>query len=205
MDRLIKETRWSRVYERDDGSRSIRSRFNMDGLSVTCDELQRMWSQWDERERLDFAQAFSEKANFSDDDRKSLEFLMTIGSDIVASAIAIEYAACPSKTAAFDLIVARLRNSKNVPRSNFFQALGRLADPRGVAVLEELRESLAAEITGEPTAIDTVIDYLSCCTALVLLTGDSAYKRYLEAYLQDDREVVRYAARIMIERRLTGI
>jgi hypothetical protein len=130
---------------------------------------------------------------------------MKNGSDIVASAIAIELATCRDNAVAFDLIAARLKNSKEVPRSNFFQALGRLSDQRGVALLEEVRESLAVEIAREPSATDVIIDYLSCCTALALLTRDSAYKQYIEGYLTDNRETVRYAARIMIENRLTNI
>lgn len=164
-----------------------------------------MWSLWDEDERLDFAQAFSAKTRFSDDDSNTLEFLMKSGSDIVASAIAIDLATCAHCTVAFDLIVARLRNAKNVPRSNFFQALGKLADQRGVVALEEIRESLAVEVASEPTTTVVIIDYLSCCTALALLTKNSAYKQHVEAYLNDKREVVRFAARTMIENRLTGI
>jgi hypothetical protein len=143
--------------------------------------------------------------SFSDDDCNILEFLMESGSDIVASAVAIELATCRDRVRAFDLVAARLRNSKNVPRSNFFQALGRLADQRGVALLKELRESLAVEIAGESSATDAIIDYLSCCTALALLTRNSAYKEYVEGYLKDDRESVRFAARTMIENRLKEI
>jgi hypothetical protein len=205
VDRLIKETPWSRVYERGDGSRSIRSKFSTDDLWVAYDELKRMWSQWDEKERLDFAQAFSAKTSFSDQDCKILEFLVKSGSDIVASAVAIELATCPHTTVAFDLIVTRLRNSKNVLRSNFFQALGRLADQRAVAVLEEFRESTAIESASEPNATGAIIDYLSCCTALALLTRNPAYKQYVEAYLKDNREVVRFAARVMIENKLAEI
>ena len=205
MEKLIRETRWSKVYERDDGVRSVQSKFSTEGLSVAADELKRMWPEWDDRERLDFAQAFSQKASFSQDDCDSLEFLVQSGSDIVASATAIELATCPNSSVAFDLIVTRLGAAKNVPRSNFFQALGRLADQRGVAILEQLRASLAGQIAGEPTPIDTVIDYLSCCTALAELTKNSEYKRNIEAYLTDDREPVRFAARAMIENRLTQI
>jgi hypothetical protein len=164
-----------------------------------------MWPQWDETERLDFAQAFSAKVGISDDDRNILEFLVKSGSDIVASAVAIELATCRESVVAFDLIAARLRNSRNVPRNNFFQALGRLADRRGVPLLEEFRESLAVEIATEPSATDVIIDYLSCSTALALLTRNSSYKQQVEAYLNDDRELVRFAARTMIENRLREI
>src|SRR5262249_47818553 len=154
--RLITETPWSRVYERDDGSRNVRSKFRTDDLSVAATELKRMWLQWDEMERLEFAQAFAAKVSFSEDDCNILEFIMKGGSNIVASAVAIELAACRNSVVAFDLIAARLRDSRNVPRSNFCQALERLADQRGVAILEELRKSLAVEITMEQPVTDAV-------------------------------------------------
>src|SRR5262245_7020100 len=164
-----------------------------------------MWPQWDENDRLDFAQAFSAKVSFSDDECKILAFLVKNGSDIVASAVATELITCGDRAVAFDLIAGKLRSVKNVPRTNFFQALGRLADQSGVAVLEEFCESLAVEIAREPAATVVIIDYLSCCTALALLTKNSAYKHYVEAYLNDNREAVRFAARAMIDNRLTEI
>jgi hypothetical protein len=205
VDKLIKETPWSRVYQRDDGARSIRSKFRTDGLSVASDELKRMWSQWNESERLEFAQAFSVKASFSHDDCRSLEFLVQDGSDFVASAVAIELANCRDSSVAFDLIFARLSNSKNCPRSNFFQALARLADQRGVAVLQQFHEALAVRIVDEPTAIEEIIDYLSCCTALAELTKDAVYKQCVETYLTDSREPIRFVAKAMIETRLTPL
>jgi hypothetical protein len=202
MDELIKETRWTRVYERDDGSKSIRSKFITDGLSIASAELKDLWSQWDEGERVEFAQAFSVKDGVSPDDCESLEFMMKNASDMVASAVALKSAMCLDGGAAFDLIAARLGDANNVPKSNFFQALGKLGDQRGVAVLEAFRVSLAGEVASETVAIDVVVDYLSCCTALAMLTGNSAYMRYVEPYLDDNRESIRWVARVMIENRL---
>ena len=205
MDELIKETRWTRVYERGDGSISIRSKFSTDGLSIAPAELKGLWSQWDEAERMDFAQAFSVKDGVSPGDRESLEFMMNNGSDMVASGIAMKSALCLDGSAAFDLVVARLGGANNVPKSNFFQALGKLGDQRGVPVLKGFRESLASEVASRKAAIDIVVDYLSCCTALATLTGDGAYMRHVEPYLKDDRASIRWAARVMIENRLKQI
>jgi hypothetical protein len=204
MEKLIKETSWSRVYERDDGSRSVRSKFTTDGLSIEPDELKRMWSQWDARTRLDFAQAFSAKASFSKEDCNIVEFLAAHGSDVVASAVAVQFASC-SGSKVFDMLAARIRNARDIPRSNFFRALGQLGDPRGVTVLDECRETLHNEIGASQASLDGIIDYLSCCAALALLTKDPSYSREVEAYLKHERDVIRFAARAIIDTSMKGL
>src|SRR5438128_3459551 len=128
MDRLIRDTTWSRVYEGQHGS-ITRSKFRTDGLSVTLEHVLDNWAQWNKTEQLDFAQAFSAKASFTGGDCKILEFLMKGGSDVIASAVAIALAGCSGSQVAFDLIVSRVTQPSDVLKSNLFQALAELGDP----------------------------------------------------------------------------
>jgi hypothetical protein len=206
VDRLIKETTWSRVYEGEHGSMITRSKFRTDGLSVTFEHVKENWAQWNEMERLDFAQAYSAKTAFSaDDDRRILEFVMKGGSEIVASTLAVALAGCSGSENAFDLIVSQLMQSANVLKGNFFQAIGKLGDKRGITVLEGFHEALAAGVAKNPTANALVLDYLSCCTALALLTRNSTYKQVVKGYLDDEREIVRQFATTLIQLKLADI
>src|SRR5712692_1496025 len=71
--KLVREGRWSRVFEVEPNFFAYESKFEADGLSISVDELSADWNSWEDLEKLDFANAFRSKVEITNSDEKVLE------------------------------------------------------------------------------------------------------------------------------------
>ena len=196
MRRLIKESLWSRTFQDDErGFRYSESKFKTAEAAVTHDFVQARWPEWDADQRVDFANAFSHKEAFSDEDAAVLAFMMDSGSDIIASTVASAVPCISNKDRAFELLVAGLGSA--VQKANFFQALGALRDLRAVSILEEHFRTFN-NTQGTPIDRDDVFDYVSCCASLAMLTSDPKYRQIVESFVgSHDDSISRFAKTVL--------
>jgi hypothetical protein len=134
--KLIKESEWTRTYSVGEKHLRYESRFLTDGLEVSARSLSERWPRLTPEERLEFAFAFAAKADFSQNDKEILSFLMRNGDEAIWGTIALTLVYHFDSQAVFEFLV----NLAQVPRpecANYFQALELLKDARAVPVLRK--------------------------------------------------------------------
>jgi len=125
--KLLKEDRWSRVYETTRHPLLLESKFKTDGLSVAFHQLRSDWESWKDSERFAFLNAYRYKPTITADDEKIIEFLMASTDERVQMMIALLSTRHPDKKMVAKFLVARL-NSAPEHLPNFLQALTVLGD-----------------------------------------------------------------------------
>ena len=189
---LVRESEWMRVYRIGPNELLYESKFLIDRLSVPATLIKGRWIELTPEEQLEFAQAFSCKAELSSEDEQILDFLMERGSEEVLQMIAPLLPRCSHRERVLEFLLGRIEHgSKGF--ANYFQALEIIGDRRAVAVLRLKYEQYRKEIvqTGR-TGIATrdLLGYLSCTNALLTLEGSEEYKAALREMLGHPDSVV---------------
>jgi len=190
--KLVREGRWSRVFEVEPNFFAYESKFEADGLSISVDELSADWNSWEDLEKLDFANAFRSKVEITNSDEKVLEFLMGKGDERVWSTMALCLTRHSNKAMTLDFLLERL-NTGSEPKSNFIQALYVLGDPAAVPRLLELHDRLSEQVKETQGTADRwiVYDFLKCCEALVYFGGVELYQDEIRPFLDNPDERIR--------------
>lgn len=82
---LVRDSEWMRTYRVGEETLYYESKFLVDKLQVSIQDLTGRWSHLDEQGRLEFAFAFAAKAELSPNDEEILSFLMGAGNEAIWS------------------------------------------------------------------------------------------------------------------------
>jgi hypothetical protein len=198
--KVLREEKWSRVYEADDGSAVQVSKFVTDDIEVSEAALRSEWGSWSESDRLAFAHAFGRKPTFSTEDERVLDFLMGVPDERVHTSIAVALTRHSQKGRILNFLVKCLQLS-NEPKANYAHALGLLGDTSVIPVLKSVHDRLASEI--EPNmqfaAERTLLDFVACCSALMKLEDSSSYRDEIRPLLSHPNPVVRNFSKVFLD------
>ena len=201
--RLLKEDKWSRIYETEREFVFYESKFQADGLSISVGELTSEWQSWSASERLCFAQAFNRKPEIRKEDEEVLEFLMRNEDEQIWASITIALPKHSNKKMILNFLLERLASGSEA-KANSVHALGILGDPTAVPALRELHARLSLEIkaAGETEDPGPITELISCCQALVRLESSKDHEREIESFLtHSDKRVRGWAEYLLLELR----
>jgi hypothetical protein len=175
-DKLIAETRWSRVYRAGEYGRYIQSRFDDGTATVTLDELRRDWHSWPELERVDFCQSFSLWGDAVPDRDNILRFLVASGDHrtwpSIAQAVARELPAEESIPT-----LRRWCETCGVGRgANYYQAVALSSPPEAHAILRGCLARVAADpgLMFASEELNWAAHDAVCCLKYLLYLGEPA-------------------------------
>lgn len=197
--KVLKDQKWSRVYEADDGSAVRVSKFLTDQIRVLEVEIRNEWGLWSESERLSFAHAFSQKPAFSSEDERVLDFLMDAADERIGASIAVGLTRHSQRKRVLNFLLGRLE-SVSESKSNYTHALSILGDVGAIPALKALHDRLASSIKkGDRVEEGILLDFVSCCSALMKLEGTSAYADEIRPFLSHPNGAVRDFSRIFLQ------
>ena len=198
--RLIKEDRWSRLYDAGQFGFVFESKFRREGLSFSADQLASEWESWNDSERLRFANAYRQKPEITIDDERILEFLMQHGDGPVRATMAGCLTRHSNKEKVLELLLKELAAGPEFA-PNFLHALTVLGDSRAIAAVREFRGRTLTQLeqSCEQPSRDLALALICACRTLWTLEGQSGYAGTIELYLDHPDEVVRGFARACME------
>jgi hypothetical protein len=193
--KLVKEDRWSRVFEEQANTLAFESKFYTDGLSISVNELEKGWKEWDDEEKLSFVGAFTQKPEFSTEDEEIFEFLMKNGDGRTWTMLALSLRFLSNRRMVLDFLVERMKSDFR-PKSNFAQTLGVLGDPSAIPALltEYDNDRFALAAAQDSVDTDLLFDFLCCCSALQKLGAQGNYINDIKGYLEHPDQIVRRCA-----------
>ncbi len=201
----LREQRWERVYKlRDQESLLYESKFLSSDFNITLSVIEDGWPMWPEREKVEFARAFSCRSELQPEDARILDFLLKHGPESVWVAIAPLLASHPDSVRATEFLLNRIQHGTE-PLANYYHAVSLIVPKPEVAFVRKrydtYRKELADE-SGETQRNGFWIDYLQCCKALFVMTADPVYFNVLEDALEDAPPSLRsYAENILVSLR----
>lgn len=198
--RIIREEKWSRIYEAEDGSPVNVSKFLMDDISISGDVIKDQWESWGESEKIAFALAFAQKPRFSTEDERILDFLMDANDERVWTSIASGLPRHSQRKRVLNFLIDRLKSGSE-PKANYMHALSTLGDSQAVPPMKDLHDRLSAEIAKAETKADKLLifEFVACCSSLAKLEGSSAYQDEIRPFLNHPDEHVRAFSKIYLE------
>jgi hypothetical protein len=194
--KLVKEDRWSRIFEEESNNLTIESKFDTDGLSISSGDLEKDWKGWDQAERISFVGAFTGKPQFSIEDESILEFLMRNGNSQTWLMLALSLRFHSNKQMVIEFLMEQMKSDFR-PKANFEQALGVIGDQSAIPVLLSEYDSdrvAIASSQNSPPDTDLIIDYLCCCSALLTLGAPGDYVNEIRKYIEHPDQAVRQSA-----------
>jgi hypothetical protein len=196
---LVRESEWSREYQVAPSVYSWESKFLTEGLKVTATSIQQRWPSLSPNERLDFAQAFIAKRQFSGEDEEILAFLMEEGPEWLWVTIAPGLVKFSDRDRALSFLLARIR-SAHAESANYYCVLELMGDQRAIPLLRERYEEYRHRLPPlEKQALwGELSDYLYCCRALWKLEGLPEYEEALKDLLLHPEEQIRRTARALL-------
>jgi hypothetical protein len=199
--KILKEDRWSRLYETDRYPFVYESKFRTDGISISTDQLTKEWGSWSVSERLSFANAFREKLEITAEDETILEFLMANGDDRVRTTIATSLTRHSNKDAVLEFLIQQLECDLEMA-ANYLQALTILGNPKALPAIRSCHTQMLAKIEeprGDPDH-SLIVSFLSCCATLWKMDGGPAYRDIIRSYLNHADEPIRNFAKACLEK-----
>jgi hypothetical protein len=199
--RLIRESEWMRVYQLGENEFYYESKFATDRLELKPRELKKKWQTYNTEAKRDFVEAYSVKAELSDDDFEILRYLMKEGSDETWRWIAVRLTELPEKADIRTFLLARIEAAgSSFP--DYIQALELLGDSKAAGVIARKFETYGARIAAladasTPESFFDCVCYLSCCRALVKLVGSHEAEAALDSMQSFPDERVQTMARSM--------
>ena len=179
---VSRETQWSREYKNKDGGDCfLDSRFRDGSASITLVQLKHDWTDWQDHEKIDFAQSF---VHYRGRHRtKILRFLIVNGDHNVWSAIAASVAISLSAEESVPFLSGCSETCDIGRGANYFQALSLTGSPEAVNVLRPCLERIWESpdlLEAEPFCNFTAFDAIWCIDALFRLGEplDSLRDRY---------------------------
>lgn len=196
--KVLKEEKWSRIYETDDGTPIRVSKFLTDQMEISEAAFKEDWASCSESERLAFVRAFGRKPSFSPEDERILDFLMKADSEPILESIAISLTRHSQRERVRDFLIERLRRGSG-PKANYAHALGLLRDSQAITALKDLHDGLAENIKENRADQGVILDFVSCCSALKKLEGSASYDEEIRAFLDHPNQAVRNFAKVFLE------
>jgi hypothetical protein len=174
--------------------------FNKD-FNVSKDVLEAEWPSWTPDERVNFAAAFSVRADLTDNDQRVLEFLIEKGNPSIWRAIALSVARHRGRNLAVEFLLIRVTEDPP-PLANYYQAIEMLSPPECVSTLVRalLRHSKELELHPSLRIWDdrfVYLDYLSCSATLFKVTGQKEYEANIKRMTEHPDETVRQMAHMV--------
>jgi len=170
---------------------------------VPLEIVEARWPFWTPRERVEFAGAFSRKAELSDSDQMVVDFLMKNGGSRIWTMIALLVTRCRERDKAVDFLLSRIKEGVR-PLANYYQAVGVLSPSECLPILRESFLAHRQEVTRHPslqTSGDRFIylDYLSCAAALLTITGQEEYRASLVEMRNHRDDAIRQMALTVVK------
>lgn len=197
--KLVRESRWMRVYKAGPNLLIYDSKFDEDRLELQASEFKRIWPGLTLDEKLEFCHAYGAKREITKEDEKILNLIMETGDEIIWRNIVSMLTGHPNKARVLKFIRNRVKE-QHPPLSNFYQAIETLRDVQSAPHLRKRYQQYLSECGAGPKVDDRelCLDYLYCCKALWKLTGSQEYKQAIRNFLSAHDEVVRNCAKRLL-------
>lgn len=190
--KLLKQSKWLRIFKLENGDDFFESRFLVDGLQISLNELTTVWQTASDREKWEFVLAYAAKPDFSEEDEKNVDFLMEHGSEPTWLTLAGTLTKSADQHKAVGFLLKLIENASRYPKANYFQALEAIAS---LHPSETIVAALEVQFKRYQTAVkayahtlevisqsDEIWDYLACCKTLLTLTRDNRYMQAIDEY-----------------------
>ena len=184
-----------RVYRFADGTLLEESKFLVDNLQVSLQKVRAKWHGLTEKEKLQFAQAFSAKPDLLPEDEGIVDFLIREGNWPIRLTIAPLLPRHSDRSFAFNVLDTWIKDKRS-PKANFFQAIELIGDSRAVPTLKSIFTEF--EQRREKLNENELFDYVYCCKALWGLTHEPEYERAIRKCRQSNVLSVRVAAEALL-------
>lgn len=196
--KLVRESKWLRVYEVKPNVFKESSKLLEDGLELDPDEFDRTWPQLSPRERLDVCAAYRAKRQLSNDDERILNIIMERGDEVTWSNIASVLARHTDRGRVLSFLRDRIQE-QHTGLANLFQTAETLGDKSSVPLLLEKYHGYR-NIGLSPECSDqrSCVDYLACCKALWKLTGSAQYRKAIEEFIDTESKLLRDTAKRLL-------
>ena len=197
--KLVRESRWLRVYEDKPNVFVERSRFLENGVELNADEFEKEWPQLSLRERLDLCAAYRGKRHISKDDERILNIIMERGDEATWGNIASVLTRHTDRPRVSTFLRNRIEEQQP-PLANFYHAVEILGDESAIPLLQKKYQEYR-DVGLSPASHDQMlcVDYLTCCRALWKLTTSAEYRRAIEEYADARSKLVRDSARRLLQ------
>ncbi len=191
--RVIEDKEWYRHYASSRFPYIYESKFATGEASISLADLEARWGGWDEGERVQFAQAFSDKPVLSGEDERILDFLMKQDGEMVSSSIATAVAKLPDRKRVAGFLTDSLKAFPKT-RGNFLCALARLAAPETTPDLLSVYMECSRKVGKGVRDYDSLSDLLYCSAALYRTTKEQKYLDLVNSHLQHPDDQLRSTA-----------
>jgi len=190
--KLLKESKWLRVFELPNGDQFLESKFLVDRIQVNLEELIKFWELSSDQEKWELAEGYVAKQEFSEEDERIVEFLMNHASEPILSILAPMMAKHSNRHKITSFFLERIEHIDDYPKANYFQALEDTVTPESkqavVAALKRRHRQYQLKIQGQTLTekrvrrSDDIWDYLACCRILLIFTNEKEYAQILDNY-----------------------
>ena len=183
--RLVRESRWSRVYEHpNQKKRLLISRFDDRSATITAGELADGWESWTETERIDFCQS-SSWLSAQDDFPEMLRFIVQRGGASDVAMIASSVARCLPREEAFGALVKALEEADVPEGANIAQAVALTRHPRAEGTLRAYLDRAWRDpgLSDDDPFLNWVAYTATCCIEYLLTLGVAPHE--LESYARE--------------------
>lgn len=206
--KVLREDRWYRVYQTEDGIPVTVSKFITDKIPLTEASLRDEWSSWAPSERVLFAQAFAQKSSFAAEDLPILDFLIAANDPAyIQVVIAPALPRYSDRDSAVALLLARLESDRE-PQTNAITALLKIAatdSPRRSEIVEALKrvhgrlagllDAVTANLDDRSkTDLRHTLDFITCSAAVAHLENSSAYLDQIRPFTGHPNRAIAAAA-----------
>lgn len=191
--RVIEEREWYRHYASPKHPSIYESKFATGEATITLADLLSRWPEWNEGERVQFAQAFKYKPELAGGDEQILDFLMRQGGEMLSSSIATMVAKLRDTKRAAGFLTDCLKAFPNT-RGNFLCALADLAAPETTPSLLSVHKECADKVAENADDYGSISDLLYCSAALYRTTKEARYLNIITSYSRHPEKPVRSQA-----------
>lgn len=204
--KLLRETKWQRVYEIGPRNQFIESKFAAGNAKITVEELAKGWPGWDQREKSDFLSSYGSTDHPEPGHQEILRFIIkNITSNERLSAACL-LRSLDDSDEAIRVLSEWAVDPSTQGKGNVFQTLAGFGGQKAIKVLKKcLAEYLANDtfwiFPAAPSwgQMGDAAEVACCIEYLYKLTEDSRYKEMLERLLNYPHNIVQGRARLALD------
>lgn len=216
-DWSMRETRWNKIIEGksiEEGftapAISYLSKFLIHKATITFEEIEREWANWDEKERWDFLSAYMEKHPVDEEDFRIIEYIMEHAGPWEVCVLPQIVNKLPDKKRVLRYLLERIDevNPEEIAywtgwsMGNFYVQIENMGDPEAIPVLKKK----ISEMLDYPGLYEkghhiqggyynkVAIEFIDALEALCKLEPRDDYRKLLEGFKMHPNENVARSA-----------
>lgn len=195
---IVEENEWYRCYSTSSYPSIYESKFATGEARISLDDLEARWKQWNEGERIQFAQAFGFKHSLDPQEVAILEFLLDQTDTRILTVIADIAAQHPDRGRAARFLTHCLHA---IPenRGNFLHGLFVLADANTLPDLQGMFRECGKKITMNGNDHEAFTALLHSAAAIFRITGEVRYLEIIKKYREHPHTSVCTRAKLYLD------